>query len=51
MTAKFKHQIAIIVLNWKQAKLTIQTINSLLKIKHPSFSYQIILVDNASQDS
>ena len=43
-------KIAIIVLNWKQPKLTIETINSLLKIKHSSFNYEIILVDNGSPD-
>jgi GT2 family glycosyltransferase len=43
-------KIAIIVLNWKQPKLTTETISSLLKINHPSFSYQIILVNNGSQD-
>lgn len=43
-------KIAIIVLNWKQPKLTIETITSLLKINHPSFSYEIVLVDNGSPD-
>lgn len=43
-------KIAIIVLNWKQPKLTIETITSLLKIKHDSFDYEIILVDNGSPD-
>jgi hypothetical protein len=43
-------KIAIIVLNWKQPKLTIETIASLLKIKHNSFSYEIVLVDNGSPD-
>ncbi len=43
-------KIAIIVLNWKQPKLTIETITSLLKIKHTSFEYQIILIDNGSPD-
>lgn len=42
--------IAIIVLNWKQPKLTTETISSLLKINHPSFNYQILLVDNGSPD-
>jgi len=44
-------KIAVIVLNWKQPKLTIETITSLLKIKHPSFDYEIILVDNGSPDN
>ena len=43
-------KIAIIVLNWKQPKLTIETITSLLKIKHTLFNYEIILVDNGSTD-
>jgi len=43
-------KIAIIVLNWKQPKLTIETIASLLKIKHTLFNYEIILVDNGSTD-
>jgi len=43
-------KIAIIVLNWKQPKLTIETITSLLKIKHNSFNYEIVLVDNGSPD-
>ena len=44
-------KIAIIVLNWKQPKLTVETIDSLLKINHPSFSYEIVLVDNGSSDN
>ncbi|MDD2482724.1 MAG: glycosyltransferase family 2 protein [Candidatus Shapirobacteria bacterium] len=44
-------KIAIIVLNWKQPKLTVDTIDSLLKINHPSFSYEIVLVDNGSSDN
>lgn len=42
--------IAIIVLNWKQPKLTLETIDSILKIKANSFKYKIFLVDNASPD-
>ncbi|MBU4210188.1 glycosyltransferase family 2 protein [Patescibacteria group bacterium] len=48
---KNKTKIAIIVLNWNQPALTIQTIKSLLKIKHTSFNYKIFLVDNASTDN
>ncbi|MDP4009690.1 MAG: glycosyltransferase family 2 protein [Candidatus Shapirobacteria bacterium] len=44
-------QIAIIVLNWKKPQLTIDTIDSLLKINHKSFSYKIFLVDNGSPDN
>ncbi len=43
-------KIAIIVLNWKQPKLTVETIISLLKINHSSFTYEIVLVDNGSPD-
>jgi len=43
-------KIAIIVLNWKQPKLTVETITSLLKVKHTLFDYEIILVDNGSPD-
>ena len=43
--------VAIIVLNWNQQKLTLDTISSLFKIKHPSFDYHIVLVDNGSTDN
>ncbi len=43
--------IAIIVLNWKQPKLTIQTVNSISKIVNTDFNYQIIIVDNNSPDN
>ncbi|MDD4938297.1 MAG: glycosyltransferase family 2 protein [Candidatus Shapirobacteria bacterium] len=43
--------IALIVLNWKQPKLTLDTIDSILKIKTDSFKYKIFLVDNASPDN
>ncbi len=43
-------KIAIIVLNWKQPKLTLETITSLLKINHNSFEYKVVLVDNGSPD-
>lgn len=42
--------VAIIILNWKQPQLTVDTIDSVLKIKHPNFDYKIILVDNGSPD-
>ena len=44
-------KIAIVVLNWRQPDLTVNTIDSLLKIKHPSFDFKIILVDNGSSDN
>jgi len=43
--------VAIIILNWKQPQLTVDTIDSVLKIKHSSFKYKIILVDNGSPDN
>jgi len=43
-------KIAIVVLNWKQAKLTIETVDSLLKINHKNFKYQILIIDNDSPD-
>jgi GT2 family glycosyltransferase len=43
-------KVAIIVLNWNQPKLTLDTIDSLLKIKNKSFNYQILLLDNNSSD-
>jgi GT2 family glycosyltransferase len=43
-------KVAIIVLNWRQAALTLQTVSSLLKIKTKNFTYQIIIVDNGSGD-
>jgi GT2 family glycosyltransferase len=43
-------RVAIIILNWKQPQLTIDTVSSFLKIKHPDFDYQIILIDNGSPD-
>lgn len=38
-------KIAIIVLNYKQAKLTLDTIQSLLQINHKGFDYQIFLIN------
>jgi hypothetical protein len=43
-------KIAIIVLNYKQALLTQDTIKSLLQINHPKFDYQIFLVNNNPPD-
>lgn len=44
-------KIAIIIINWNKPDLTIQTINSVLKINHHNFKYQIFLVDNGSSDN
>lgn len=41
--------LSIIIVNFKTYKLTKQTIKSVIEKKH-SFNYQIILVDNASND-
>ena len=43
-------KIGIIVLNYKQKKLTQNTIDSLLKITHKNFEYCIYLIDNKSPD-
>jgi len=42
--------IAIVVLNWKTPKLTTDTVNSLLKITHSRYNYQILIIDNGSDD-
>ena len=44
-------KIAIIVLNWNKPDLTINTVDSLLKITHHGFDFQIFLVDNGSSDN
>lgn len=46
-----KPKIAIVILNWKQPRLTIETIDSLSKIVSPNFTYKIFLVDNGSPDN
>lgn len=43
--------VAIIILNWNQAEITIQTVSSFLKISSQKFSFHIYLVDNASTDN
>ncbi|MFA5828021.1 MAG: glycosyltransferase family 2 protein [Candidatus Shapirobacteria bacterium] len=43
-------RIAILILNWKQPELTIQTLDSYLKIKHKNFEYKIFSIDNGSAD-
>ena len=44
-------KIAIVILNWNKPELTINTVNSVLKIKHQKFNYQIFLIDNGSSDN
>lgn len=43
-------RVNIVVLNLNQPVLTVDTLNSIKKINHRYFSYQITLVDNGSQD-
>ena len=43
--------VAIVILNWNQPALTIETISSFLKIYSKKFSHHIYLVDNASTDN
>lgn len=42
--------VAVIVLNWNQADLTVGCLRSLLAADYPSDRLRVILVDNASQD-
>jgi GT2 family glycosyltransferase len=44
-------KIGIIVINWKTPQLTIETIESIKKIRHPGFNYHIFLIDNGSPDN
>jgi hypothetical protein len=44
-------KVAIIILNWNKADLTVETVNSVLNINHQNFSYQIFLIDNGSSDN
>lgn len=43
--------VAIIILNWNKPDLTIDTIDSVLKINHPNFNYHLYLLDNGSTDN
>jgi GT2 family glycosyltransferase len=43
-------KIALIILNWKQPQLTIDTLNSIFKCQTLGFEYHIFLVDNGSPD-
>jgi hypothetical protein len=44
-------QVAIIILNWNKPDLSVDTVNSVLKINHKNFNYQIFLIDNGSSDN
>ena len=46
-----KPSIALIILNWNLPKITIDTVDSILKIKSAKFTYHIFLVDNGSTDN
>lgn len=43
-------RVNIVILNWNQPELTINTIGSVKKISHRFFQYHITLVDNGSSD-
>lgn len=43
--------VGVIVLNWKQPQLTIETIESLKKINHKAFNYHVYITDNGSTDN
>ena len=43
--------VAIIILNWNKSQLTIETVNSVLKIVHRDFKYKIFILDNGSTDN
>ncbi len=43
-------KISIIVLNWNQPQLTLDTLDSLRKITSNGFKYKIFLIDNNSSD-
>lgn len=46
---KFRSNISIVILNWNGWKDTIECLESLFHINYPH--YQIVVVDNGSQDS
>lgn len=42
--------LSVVIVNYQTFDLTRNTINSILKYEYP-FSYEIIVVDNASEDN
>jgi len=44
------NKIALIILNWKQPQLTVDTLDSIFKCHTRGFDYHIFLVDNGSTD-
>lgn len=45
------YKTAILVLNWNQPDLTVNSVESILKINFRQIDYQIILIDNGSSDN
>ena len=43
-------QIAVVIVNWKTPKLTVDTIDSLNKINTSGFKYHVYLIENGSPD-
>lgn len=46
-----KPTVAVIIVNWNRAQLTLDTISSILKISNNNFNFHIFLVDNGSSDN
>ena len=46
-----KPKIAIVILNWKQPQMTVETVDQFLTLSHPDFSYEVILIDSHSPDN
>jgi GT2 family glycosyltransferase len=44
-------KVAVIILNWNQPQLTVDTISSLKKIDSSNFKFHIFLIDNGSSDN
>lgn len=44
-------KIALIILNWNQPQLTIETIDSIFHCTKKGFNYHLFLIDNGSSDS
>ena len=46
-----KPKIAIVILNWKQPQMTVETVDQFLTLSNPDFSYEVILIDSHSPDN
>lgn len=44
------YKTAILVLNWNKPDLTLDSVNSILKINSRKIDYQIVIIDNGSSD-